>query len=89
VRALIETGESHTVNLGTGTGYSVLEMLHAYERACGHELPYVIVPRRPGDVAASFADPTKAHEVLGFEAERDLDNMCETSWHWVSRRKNT
>lgn len=89
VGALIGTGESHTVNLGTGTGYSVLDMVKAYERACGHPLAYQIAPRRPGDVAATYADPTLAGKVLGFAAERDLDNMCETSWNWVSRRKNT
>lgn len=89
VKSLIETGKSHTVNLGTGVGYSVLDMLHAYERACGHELPYVIAPRRPGDVAATYADPTRARDLLGFRTERDLDNMCATSWNWVSRRKNT
>jgi UDP-glucose 4-epimerase len=89
VRALIETGESHTVNLGTGRGFSVLEMLKAYERACGHELAYATAPRRAGDVAASYADPSKAQGILGFRAERDLDNMCTTSWNWVSRRKNT
>ena len=88
VAALIATGESHTVNLGTGTGYSVMDVLKAYERACGHELAHVFAPRRAGDVAASYADPTKAHEILGFETHRDLDNMCGTSWNWVSRRKN-
>ncbi|GKY86462.1 UDP-glucose 4-epimerase GalE [Sinisalibacter aestuarii] len=89
VRALIETGTSHTVNLGTGTGYSVLDMLHAYERACGHDLAYVIAPRRAGDVGSCYADPAKAAQVLGFQAERGLDDMCSTSWNWVSRRKNT
>ncbi|PIE08286.1 MAG: UDP-glucose 4-epimerase GalE [Rhodobacterales bacterium] len=89
VDALIRSGESHVVNLGTGTGYSVMQMLKAYERACGHALPYVISPRRPGDVATTYADPTKAGKVLGFAAERDLDNMCETSWNWVSRRRNS
>ncbi|GGD21417.1 UDP-glucose 4-epimerase GalE [Sinisalibacter lacisalsi] len=89
LRALIETGESHTVNLGTGHGFSVLEMLKAYEKACGHDLAYVIAPRRAGDVAASYADPSKARELLGFRAERDLDNMCATSWSWVSRLKNS
>lgn len=88
VSTLLESGEGHTVNLGTGTGYSVYEMLHAYERACGHRLPYTIAPRRAGDVAATYANPEKARALLGFEAERDLDNMCETSWHWVSRLKN-
>lgn len=85
---LIETGEGHTVNLGTGTGYSVLEMVKAYERACGHALPYAIAPRRPGDIAACYADPALAGELLGFEARRDLDDMCRTSWNWVSRRRN-
>jgi len=89
VRALIETDESHTVNLGTGTGYSVLDMLHAYERACGHELAHAFAPRRAGDVASTYADPTRARELLGFEAQRDLDDMCATSWNWVSRRKNS
>lgn len=89
VRALIESGAGHTVNLGTGTGYSVLDMLHAYERACGHALAYSVAPRRAGDVASTYADPTKAQQILGFEARRDLDNMCETSWAWVSRLKNT
>lgn len=88
VDALIGTGKSHTVNLGTGTGYSVMQMLKAYEKACGHKLPYTIAPRRPGDVAVTYADPRKASEILGFHTERDLDNMCETSWNWVSRRKN-
>ncbi|HCQ67267.1 MAG TPA: UDP-glucose 4-epimerase GalE, partial [Rhodobacteraceae bacterium] len=88
VGALIETGESHTVNLGTGTGNSVMELLKAYEKACGHTLAYTVAPRRPGDVASTYADPTKAGQILGFEAERDLDNMCETSWNWVSRRGN-
>ena len=88
VAALIETGESHTVNLGTGTGNSVMELLKAYEKACGHTLAYTVAPRRPGDVASTYADPTKAGQILGFEAERDLDNMCETSWNWVSRRGN-
>ncbi|HHS94828.1 MAG TPA: UDP-glucose 4-epimerase GalE [Rhodobacterales bacterium] len=89
VDALITTGKSHTVNLGTGKGYSVLEMIKAYERACGHPIAYQIAPRRAGDVAATYADPTLAGKVLGFSAERDLDNMCETSWNWVSRLKNT
>lgn len=89
LRALLDQGEGHTVNLGTGTGYSVLDMLHAYERACGHELAYEIKPRRAGDVAATYADPTKAGALLGFDAQRDLDDMCATSWNWVSRRKNT
>jgi UDP-glucose 4-epimerase len=82
-------GESHVVNLGTGKGYSVMEVLRAYEQACGHALPFVIAPRRPGDVAEVYADPARAHDLLGFLAENDLDDMCESSWHWISRRKNS
>ncbi len=89
VRSLLENRKGHTVNLGTGTGYSVLDMLHAYERACEKELPYVIVDRRPGDIASSYADPSKAQALLGFETTRDLDDMCLSSWNWVSRRINT
>ena len=89
VDALLKTGEGHTVNLGTGTGYSVMDMLHAYEKAAGKELPYQMAPRRAGDVASVYGDPTKARDVLGFEAERGLDEMCESSWNWVSRRKNS
>ena len=89
VDALLNTNEGHTVNLGTGTGYSVMDMLRAYEQAAGKELPYQMSPRRAGDVASVYGDPTKARDVLGFEAERGLDDMCESSWNWVSRRKNS
>ena len=89
VDALLKTGEGHTVNLGTGTGYSVMDMLHAYEKAAGKELPHQMAPRRAGDVASVYGDPTKARDVLGFEAERGLNEMCESSWNWVSRRKNS
>lgn len=87
--ALLSSGTGHVVNLGTGTGYSVLEMVRAYERACGHELPYRIAPRRAGDVACVFGDTRLAQELLGFKAELGLDDMCASSWNWVSRRKNT
>lgn len=69
-----------TYNLGTGTGYSVLEVLKAYEKACGKELPYNIVARRPGDIGACYADPAKAKAELGWEAKYNLDEMCEHSW---------
>ncbi|MCU0911734.1 MAG: UDP-glucose 4-epimerase GalE [Rhodobacteraceae bacterium] len=85
---LVETGQSHTVNLGTGRGYSVLEMLAAYGRAVGRDLPHVIAPRRPGDVAEVVADPSKAAALLGFRAERGVDEMCASSWAFVSRRRN-
>ncbi|MDA5092972.1 UDP-glucose 4-epimerase GalE [Aliiroseovarius sp. KMU-50] len=89
LNALLETDESHTVNLGTGTGYSVLDMLHAYKKAAGHPLPHKFAPRRAGDVASVYADPSLARDLLGFEAELGLDDMCVSSWNWVSRRKNT
>jgi UDP-glucose 4-epimerase len=75
-------GESLTVNLGTGRGYSVLELIHAFERASGREVPYAIVPRRPGDVAACWADPSRAGKQLGWHAKLDLDRMCADSWRW-------
>ena len=75
-------------NLGTGKGYSVLDVLHAYEKACGKPLPYVIDPRRPGDIAVSYADPTKAREELGWEAELGMDEMCASSWKWQSMNPN-
>ena len=75
-------------NLGTGKGYSVLDVLHAYERACGRPLPYVMDPRRPGDIAACWADPTKAREELGWQAQYDLDDMCASSWNWQRKNPN-
>lgn len=82
---LLETGRGHTVNLGTGRGTSVLEMLRAYERACGRALPYVIAPRRAGDVDIYYADPALAETVLGFRAARTPEEMCASSWAFVSR----
>jgi UDP-glucose 4-epimerase len=72
------------VNLGTGQGYSVLEMVHAFERASGKEVPYCIAPRRPGDIAACYADPSLAREVLGWEAKHTLEEMCADAWRWQS-----
>lgn len=69
-------------NLGTGIGYSVLDIVHAFEKACGKPLNYKIVDRRPGDLATCYSDPSKALEVLGWKAERGLDEMCEDSWRW-------
>ena len=71
-----------TVNLGTGQGYSVLDVVSAFEKASGRPVPYRIVDRRPGDVAQCFADPALAHELLGWKAEKDLDAMCRDSWRW-------
>jgi UDP-glucose 4-epimerase len=71
-----------TYNLGTGMGYSVLELVRAFERASGKRLPFKFVPRRPGDVAICFADPTKAKEDLGWTAAKGIDEMCSDAWRW-------
>ncbi|MBE9609113.1 UDP-glucose 4-epimerase GalE [Chitinilyticum piscinae] len=77
-----------TVNLGTGTGYSVLDMVHAFEKASGRPVPYQIVARRAGDVAACYADPALAREQLGWTVEKTLDDMCADSWRWQSANPN-
>ena len=82
LRHLLDTPGSFTVNLGTGRGYSVLELVAAYARASGRPIPYDIVARRPGDVAACYADPALAHQRLGWQARHDLDRMCADSWRW-------
>lgn len=87
VKALkkIEEGAGLSVyNLGTGKGYSVLEVIKAYSKACGRDIPYEIKDRRPGDIAACYADCTKAREELGWTARYDIDRMCEDSWRWQS-----
>jgi len=71
-------------NLGTGQGYSVLEVLAAFEQASGKSIPYTIVERRPGDIAATYADPAKAKDELKWTAKRDLNMMCEDAWRWQS-----
>ncbi len=73
-----------TVNLGTGRGYSVLEVVEAYRRASGKSIPYEIVARRPGDIASCYADPALAQRLLGWQARHDLDRMCADSWRWQS-----
>ncbi len=70
-------------NLGTGTGYSVLDMVHTFEKATGQKVNYKIAPRRPGDIAACYADPTKAKEELGWVAEKNLEDMCKDSWNYI------
>ena len=72
-------------NLGTGNGYSVLDIIHAFSKACGHEIPYVIGPRRAGDIDMCYADPQKAYEELNWKAEYNLDKMCEDTWRWQSQ----
>ena len=79
---MVRADRSFTVNLGTGRGVSVLELVHAFERACGRRIPYEIVGRRPGDAAAVYADPTLAQQLLGWQAEHDVDAMCRDAWRW-------
>jgi len=74
--------ECLTVNLGTGAGYSVLEIVRAFEQASGRAVPYKIAARRPGDIAACYADPQRAYELLGWRAERGLNAMCADAWRW-------
>ncbi len=88
LKKLAENCGLFVCNLGTGKGCSVLDVLHAYERACGKELPYVIDPRRPGDIAACYADPAKAREELGWEAQYGIEEMCASSWKWQSGNPN-
>lgn len=83
-----EKPEYRVYNLGTGTGYSVIEMVKAFSDVVGHEIPYEIHERRPGDIATCYADPVKAREELGWEAEYDLKRMCEDSWRWQSNNPN-
>ncbi len=84
LRRLLGQPGGFTVNLGTGRGHSVLELVAAYARASGRPVPYDVVPRRPGDVAACWADPGLARQLLGWQAEHDLDRMCADSWRWQS-----
>jgi len=88
LRRLLDAPGSLTVNLGTGRGYSVLELVAAYGQASGREIPYQIVPRRPGDVASCYADPAMAQQQLGWQARHDLDRMCADSWRWQTMNPN-
>lgn len=78
----------HIYNLGTGNGYSVLQIIEAFKKACGKDIPYVIDPRRPGDIAECWANPTKAKAELQWEATRGIEEMCEDSWRWQSTHPN-
>ena len=88
----VRYAESHkgceVFNVGTGRGSSVLEIVHAFEKACGKKIPYVIGPRRPGDLATVYADTSKAKKVLGFTAKYDLERMCADAWRWQSLNPN-
>lgn len=88
IRKAMESKGVHTYNLGTGKGYSVLEIVKAFEKATGVTIPYQIMPRRAGDIAACYADCTKAKEELGFEAQFDLERMCRDSWRFTQKCVN-
>lgn len=91
VKALKKIADKSGVNiynLGTGNGYSVLQVLHAFEKACGKKIPYVIKSRRPGDIATCYADASKAKKELGWEAEYDIERMCTDAWRWQSNNPN-
>jgi UDP-glucose 4-epimerase len=82
LRHLLGGGASHTVNLGTGQGSSVLDVVRAFEAASGRKIPYRVLPRRPGDVAACYADPSLAQRLLGWRARFGLREMCADAWTW-------
>ena len=88
VEKLKEKAGVSVYNLGTGNGYSVLDMVKAFEKACGKEIPYEIKPRRAGDIATCYCDATKAKNELNWVAERGLEEMCEDSWRWQSQNPN-
>ena len=88
LKKLSDTPDVRIYNLGTGIGYSVLQVLAAYEKACGKKLPFEIVARRPGDIAVSFADCSKAEKELGFKAEYGIERMCEDSYRWQKNNPN-
>jgi UDP-glucose 4-epimerase len=88
VRALLGQGDSFTVNLGTGGGTSVLDVVRAFEQASGRKIPFEFAPRRPGDVAEYFADVTRASNLLGWRATRNIEDMCRDSWRWQQSNPN-
>ncbi|MEI7446193.1 MAG: UDP-glucose 4-epimerase GalE [Burkholderiales bacterium] len=88
LRRVLDTPGFWTVNLGTGQGTSVLQMVRAFERASGRPVPYAIVDRRPGDIAACWADPAQAESLLGWTAKLDVDAMCVDTWRWQSANPN-
>lgn len=85
IKKLEENPGVFICNLGTGHGYSVLDVIHAYEKACGKEIPYVIDPRRPGDVATCYCNPERAEKEMGWKAERNIEDMCRDSYNWQSK----
>ncbi len=88
IKKLSEKPEVRIYNLGTGKGCSVLDIVHAYEKACGHSIPYEIKPRRAGDIDESYSECSKAKKELGWEAKYNVDDMCADSWRWQSMNPN-
>lgn len=88
VNKLAENPGLIIVNLGTGQGYSVLDMVKSFEKVTGKPIPYKIMPRRPGDIDECYADPTKAKEILGFKAEKTIDDMCRDAMNWQTKNPN-
>jgi UDP-glucose 4-epimerase len=88
LQALDRNNTKLTVNLGTGVGYSVLDIVHAFEKASDRVVPYRITDRRPGDIASCYADPTLAYDLMGWRAERDIETMCRDTWRWQSMNPN-
>lgn len=88
IEYLFQKKQSLTVNLGAGKGYSVLDLVKSFEKASGQKIPYKIEARRPGDIAAFYADASLAEKMLGWRVEYDLDAMCRDSWHWQSKNPN-
>ncbi len=85
---VIDSKGAHAYNLGTGTGYSVLDVVKNFEKATGQEIPYTITDRRPGDIAECYADATKAFKELGWKSEKNLEDMCRDSWKWQDNNPN-
>lgn len=88
IEKLLENPGVKIYNLGTGQGYSVLEVIKAFERACGHEIPYQMKPRRPGDIATCYSDASPAKQELGWEAKYGINEMCADAWRWQSENPN-
>ena len=88
VKFVAENPGCEVFNLGTGTGYSVLDMVKAFNEANNLDIPYAIAPRRPGDIATCYADPSKSEKILGWKAEKNLQDMCRDSWNWQKNNPN-
>ena len=88
IRKLADKEGVSVFNLGTGHGYSVLQVVEAFGKACGHDIPYVIKPRRAGDISTCYCDPAKAERELGWKAEYGIEEMCRDSWNWQSKNPN-